>query len=222
MTTPEHLSTGTRPAGTDDEQGAAKAVREMFDQIAPRYDLLNHVLSLNIDRLWWWRSARRFRPVLLRPDAWILDICCGTGQMTMALLRRRPKDGRPILAADFSHRMLLRGAAKLASLGAIPFEADALHLPLPSSSIDLITTAFGFRNLANYREGLEEFHRVLKPRGNSGSWTSASRAVLWESSTPFISAACCLRSDPSSPEFQELTNTFPAPFNGFPLRRRCS
>ncbi len=168
MTTPEHLSTGTRPAGTDDEQGAAKAVREMFDQIAPRYDLLNHVLSLNIDRLWWWRSARRFRPVLLRPDAWILDICCGTGQMTMALLRRRPKDGRPILAADFSHRMLLRGAARLPSLGAIPFEADALHLPLPSSSIDLITTAFGFRNLANYREGLEEFHRVLKPRGELG------------------------------------------------------
>ena len=168
MTTPEHLSTGTSPAGTYDEQSAAIAVREMFDRIAPRYDLLNHVLSLNIDRLWWWRSARRFRSILSQPEARILDICCGTGQMTLALLERRPKNAKPILAADFSHQMLLRGAARLASHGAIPFEADALHLPLPSNSLDLITTAFGFRNLANYRHGLEEFHRVLKPGGELG------------------------------------------------------
>ena len=168
MTVPEHSSTGTHPAGTHDEQSAAKAVREMFDRIAPRYDLLNHVLSLNIDRLWWWRSARRFRTVLGRPEARILDICCGTGHMTLALLRRRPKHAQPILAADFSHQMLLRGAEKLVSRGAIPFEADALRLPLPSASIDLITTAFGFRNLANYRDGLKEFHRVLKPGGELG------------------------------------------------------
>jgi demethylmenaquinone methyltransferase / 2-methoxy-6-polyprenyl-1,4-benzoquinol methylase len=168
VTAPEMPAAGTQPPGTHDEQSAAAAVRGMFDRIAPRYDLLNHTLSLNIDRLWWRRTARRFRSVLARPEAQILDICCGTGHMTFALLRRRPKGGRPILAADFSHRMLLRGADRLISRGAIPFEADALHLPLPSASVDLITTAFGFRNLANYRAGLEGFHRVLKPGGELG------------------------------------------------------
>jgi demethylmenaquinone methyltransferase / 2-methoxy-6-polyprenyl-1,4-benzoquinol methylase len=161
-------STGTRPAGTHDEQSAAAAVREMFDQIAPRYDLLNHILSLNVDRLWWWRTARRFKSILEKPEAQILDLCCGTGHMTLRLLRRRPANAKPVLACDFSHQMLLRGKNMLAANGAFPFEADALHLPLPSASIDLIVVAFGFRNLANYQEGLEEFFRVLKPNGRLG------------------------------------------------------
>ena len=84
----------------------------MFDAIAPRYDLLNHVLSANVDRLWWRRAARRFRAVLADPDAAVLDICCGTGDMTMALLKRRPRGARPILAADFARAMLSRGAQK--------------------------------------------------------------------------------------------------------------
>src|ERR1035441_6546259 len=103
---------GARPPGTEDEAGAAQAVRQMFDAIAPRYDLLNHVLSANVDRLWWRRTARRFKPVLARPDAAVLDICCGTGDLTMALLRHRPKGARPILAADFARGMLRRGALK--------------------------------------------------------------------------------------------------------------
>ena len=160
--------TGAQPEGTGDEASAAAAVRSMFDQIAPRYDLLNHVLSCNIDRVWWRRTAGSFRQVLARPDAQILDLCCGTGDMTLALLRHRPKNGLPVLAADFAHQMLLRGAAKFIPRGAVPVEADALHLPLPSHSIDLLITAFGFRNLANYRAGLEEFYRTLKPGGELG------------------------------------------------------
>ena len=159
---------GAKPEGAEDEAGAAAAVRSMFDQIAPRYDLLNHVLSCNIDRLWWYKASRTFHQILARPEAQILDLCCGTGDMTLALLRRRPKQAQPILAADFAHQMLLRGAAKFAGKPAIPLEADALHLPLPSASLDLLTTAFGFRNLANYRAGLEEFYRVLKPGGEVG------------------------------------------------------
>jgi len=159
---------GAQPAGTSDQQSAARAVREMFDSIAPRYDLLNHVLSMNVDRLWWWRTARKFRTVLSKPDAVILDICCGTGDMTMALLRLRPADGMPILAADFAHQMLIRGNTKFAGHNVFAIEADALQLPLASGSVDLITTAFGFRNLANYRKGLEEFHRVLRPGGQFG------------------------------------------------------
>jgi demethylmenaquinone methyltransferase/2-methoxy-6-polyprenyl-1,4-benzoquinol methylase len=140
----------------------------MFDTIAPRYDLLNHVLSMNIDRLWWWRTAHRFKRVLSQPDANILDICCGTGDMTLALLRRRPKQARPILAVDFSHGMLARGAVKFSDKDAIAIEADALHLPMASNSLHLITTAFGFRNLANYEAGLREFHRALGPGGELG------------------------------------------------------
>ena len=164
---------GAKPQGATDEASAAEAVREMFDSIAPRYDLLNHVLSANVDRLWWWRAARRFRAVLANPDAAILDICCGTGDMTMALLKRRPQGARPILAADFARAMLSRGAQKFATREAgqpyaVPLEADALHLPLRSESLDLIVSAFGFRNLANYEAGLREFHRVLKPGGQLG------------------------------------------------------
>jgi demethylmenaquinone methyltransferase/2-methoxy-6-polyprenyl-1,4-benzoquinol methylase len=171
-------TTGAKPQGATDEASAAMAVREMFDAIAPRYDLLNHVLSMNVDRLWWWRAARQFRVVLADPDASVLDICCGTGDMTMALLKRRPEGARPIMAADFSRGMLARGAKKFGGPGvgaravgqpyAVPLEADALHLPLQSASLDLIVSAFGFRNLANYEAGLREFHRVLKPGGQLG------------------------------------------------------
>jgi demethylmenaquinone methyltransferase/2-methoxy-6-polyprenyl-1,4-benzoquinol methylase len=159
---------GAQPEGTRDEAGAADAVRSMFDQIAPRYDLLNHVLSFNIDRVWWRRAARSFRQVLSRPEAQILDLCCGTGDMTLALLRLRPENGRPVLAADFAHQMLVRGAAKFVPRGALALEADALRLPLPPGSIDLLITAFGFRNLANYQAGLREFYRALKPGGELG------------------------------------------------------
>lgn len=159
---------GAEPAGAHGEQEAALAVQAMFDSIAPRYDLLNHVLSGSIDRLWWWRTARRFRRTLAQPDARIADVCCGTGDMTMALLRRRPAHAAPMLAIDFSHQMLLRGAAKLRRQNAIPVEADALHLPLADNTLQLLTTAFGFRNLANYDAGLREFHRALAPGGELG------------------------------------------------------
>jgi demethylmenaquinone methyltransferase/2-methoxy-6-polyprenyl-1,4-benzoquinol methylase len=106
-------ATGAKPIGATDEADAAQAVRQMFDSIAPRYDLLNHVLSANVDRLWWRRAARRFKPVLADPEAAVLDICCGTGDMTMALLKHRPKG----CAADSWRRilheaMLSRGAQK--------------------------------------------------------------------------------------------------------------
>lgn len=169
-TTPEHeITTGARPAGTGDEAAAATAVQQMFDTIAPRYDLSNHVLSAGIDRWWWNRTARSFRNVLERPEAMVLDLCCGTGDMALALLRRRPAGTvAPILAVDFSHNMLSRGAAKFAPHNIIPIEADALHLPLASNALDLATSAFGFRNLANYEEGLAELFRVLRPGGQIG------------------------------------------------------
>ena len=165
--------TGAKPMGAESEAHAAQAVQQMFNAIAPRYDLLNHVLSANIDRLWWSRTASRFHAVLTDPNAAVLDICCGTGDLTLALLKHRSPGARPILAADFAHGMLRRGAQKFSRSqssrsSAIALEADALHLPVRSASLDLIVTSFGFRNLANYEAGLREFHRVLKPGGHLG------------------------------------------------------
>ena len=90
--------------------------------------------------------------------------------MTLALLKHRPINANeaPILAVDFSHQMLSRGAGKFAPHNIIPIEADALHLPLPDNSVDLVTSAFGFRNLANYEEGLAELYRILRPGGQIG------------------------------------------------------
>lgn len=161
-------SIGSRPAGASTEEASAQAVRAMFSELAPRYDLLNHVLSCNVDRFWWWRAARRFRHILARPEARVLDVCCGTGDMTRALLRRHPAQGELVMAVDFSAAMLAIAAKKLPGERVKIFEADALRLPLENGSADLITTAFGFRNLANYQKGLAEFFRVLAPGGEVG------------------------------------------------------
>jgi demethylmenaquinone methyltransferase/2-methoxy-6-polyprenyl-1,4-benzoquinol methylase len=167
---------GAAPEGASDQQSAARAVRDMFTAIAPRYDLLNHVLSFNIDRMWWRRTARAFRPIVNRPDARILDLCCGTGDMTFALRRQAGKSSPRILGADFSHAMLQRATAKSSAAqtqnrsSSMPnwIEADALNLPFPNAHFDLVTSAFGFRNLADYDAGLHEIVRVLRSGGECG------------------------------------------------------
>jgi demethylmenaquinone methyltransferase / 2-methoxy-6-polyprenyl-1,4-benzoquinol methylase len=190
---------GTRFEGAGDEQETSRRVREMFSGIAPRYDLLNHLLSGRLDNVWRRRVARRFAPTLARADSRVLDLCCGTGDLAFALARN---GAAQITGADFSHEMLAlarrkaaardgvtardnvaaardgvtaRGNAAAArddvgaSRATIEFvEADALHLPFADSTFDLVTTAFGFRNLANYDEGLKEIRRVLRPGGEIG------------------------------------------------------
>jgi demethylmenaquinone methyltransferase/2-methoxy-6-polyprenyl-1,4-benzoquinol methylase len=146
----------------------------MFTSIAPRYDLLNHVLSFNVDRLWWRRTARTFAHIFAQPDARVLDLCCGTGDMTFALRRRAGKHAPQILGVDFSHAMLQRAHAKshrtVATDHTTPrwIEADAISLPFPGQRFNLVTSAFGFRNLADYDAGLREIARVLKPGGECG------------------------------------------------------
>jgi demethylmenaquinone methyltransferase/2-methoxy-6-polyprenyl-1,4-benzoquinol methylase len=163
---------GTRPEGAVTEADASYKVREMFTQIAPRYDLLNHLLSLQLDRLWRAHTARRLQSILERPDALVLDLCCGTGDLAFALARAGKAR---IVGADFAHPMLVRAREKSAALAPpasqtevtpmLLFEADALRLPFASDSFDLVTSAFGFRNLADYEAGLREIQRVLRPGG---------------------------------------------------------
>jgi demethylmenaquinone methyltransferase/2-methoxy-6-polyprenyl-1,4-benzoquinol methylase len=226
-----------------DEASAASTVRQMFDSIAPRYDLLNHLLSANIDRLWWRRTARRFEAILARPEAAILDVCCGTGDLTMALLRLRPEGGRPVLAVDFAHAMLLRAVRKFAVRGserpsgrgrqtaaprAIPLEADALHLPLRDASIDLIVTSFGFRNLANYEAGLKEFHRVLKPGGElgilefgePGGLIGAAYGIYFRRVLPAIGRAICGK-DGAYNYLPTSVGAFPRPMMLIEMMQAC-
>src|SRR5271156_5017552 len=108
---------GAVPEGASDPASAARAVREMFTSIAPRYDTLNHVLSFNVDRLWWRRTARSFAQILAEPDSRALDLCCGTGDMTFALREQAGIGSPQILGADFSHAMLERARSK--SIGKI-------------------------------------------------------------------------------------------------------
>src|SRR5271154_7126477 len=103
MSNPAKLVVGAAPQGTTDASSAAHAVREMFTSIAPRYDLLNHVLSFNIDRVWWKRAARAFHEVLSRPEARVLDLCCGTGDMTFALRRQAAKPSLQTSHQSSSH-----------------------------------------------------------------------------------------------------------------------
>ena len=143
----------------------------MFTSIAPRYDLLNHLLSLHVDRLWWRRAARTFRHILVRADTRILDLCCGTGDLAFALESQAGKSSAQIVGADFSHAMLERAAIKSDRKGSkslLWIEADALKLPFPGSHFDLVASAFGFRNLADYDAGLREIARVLRPGGECG------------------------------------------------------
>ena len=140
----------------------------MFTCIAPRYDLLNHVLSMNIDKLWWRRTARAFTTILARPGSSVLDLCCGTGDMAFALLQESGTSSPRICGADFAHPMLQIAKQKSSGKSAAWIEADALSLPFGGECFDLVTSAFGFRNLADYDAGLREIIRVLKPGGEVG------------------------------------------------------
>ncbi len=163
--------TGAAPLDApSDERTSAAAVRRMFTAIAPRYDLLNHLLSFNVDRLWWRRAARTFADVLTRPQVRVLDLCCGTGDMTFALHRqaRKRNPSAQFSGIDFSHAMLARALAKSNATGIRWAEADALRLPFSDNQFQLVTSAFGFRNLANYDAGLREIYRVLAAGGEVG------------------------------------------------------
>ena len=153
------------PLGSpDNPRSTSQAVQKMFAAVAPRYDFLNHFLSLGRDIAWREATARELSPALARPESVALDLCCGTGDLAVAL--NRLTEGM-VIGSDFCRPMLeraqkktLRGARLIPLLG-----ADALALPFRDNSLDVVVVAFGFRNLASYTGGLREMQRVLKPGG---------------------------------------------------------
>ena len=153
--------------------GKRAYVRRIFSEIAPRYDLLNHVLSLNIDR-GWRRAALDELAWEKTPDDTYLDLCAGTLDVGAMLARSDGFRGR-VIGADFAEPMLRKGIGKAEPSKLAPVTADALALPLRDASMAGAIVAFGVRNLADLREGFEEVRRVLKP---------SARFVILEFSTP--------------------------------------
>lgn len=177
MTSPGEASLGTDAvearAAASGGTGKRAYVRRVFSEIAPRYDLLNHVLSLNIDR-GWRRAALADLEWRNRPNGTYLDLCAGTLDVGAMLARTAGFQGL-VLGADFAEPMLQRGIGKADPSRLAPVAADALQLPMRDASIAGAIVAFGVRNLADLTEGFQEVHRVLSP---------GARFVILEFSTP--------------------------------------
>jgi demethylmenaquinone methyltransferase / 2-methoxy-6-polyprenyl-1,4-benzoquinol methylase len=163
----------TPPAAPKRGVAREKQVQRIFSEIAPRYDLLNHVLSLNIDRSWRKKAVARLGWEE-RADGTYLDACAGTFDLSLELSGRPDFQGR-VVAADFAQPMLVQGASKIAELPVSPVCGDTLGFPFPDASFDGATVGFGVRNLADLPRGLAEFHRVLRP---------GRRLVILEFTTP--------------------------------------
>jgi demethylmenaquinone methyltransferase / 2-methoxy-6-polyprenyl-1,4-benzoquinol methylase len=149
---------------TANEIAHARAVREMFSGIAGRYDLLNHVLSVNIDKRWRRIVREKLGTVLDDPTAVVLDVACGTGDLSLELKKNAKAR---IIGSDFCHPMLAIAKDKTGEARElIPYvEGDAMRLPFADSTFNAVTIAFGLRNLSNFRDGLTELGRILKPGG---------------------------------------------------------
>ena len=139
----------------------AGRVREMFSNIANRYDLLNHLLSANVDKRWRRIVATKVRERISSSGACVLDVACGTGDLSLTLFETT---GARVVGTDFCRPMLAVAAGKVSSQ--VPLiEGDALRLPFRSGSFDAVTIGFGLRNLSNVENGLAELCRVVKPGG---------------------------------------------------------
>ena len=157
---------------TANEIEHARAVRAMFSGIAGRYDLLNHVLSMNIDKRWRRLVRQELQSILDDANATVLDVACGTGDLSIELQSHAKAR---VIGTDFCRPMLTVAAEKARQ---IPFiEGDAMNLGFADDSFDAVTIAFGLRNLSNFKDGLAELRRILKPGGKLGVLEFSSPVV---------------------------------------------
>ena len=171
---------------TADELKHARAVREMFSGIASKYDFLNHFLSVNTDKRWRRLVRRKLENELNNPQALVLDVACGTGDLSIELQQHAQAK---VIGTDFCRPMLAIAKEKNSKNQlSIPYvEGDALNLSFADNGFDAVTIAFGLRNVANWRDGLQELRRVLKPGG---------KLAILEFSTPLV------------PGFKQLFNLY--------------
>ncbi len=154
----------------------ARAVREMFSGIAGKYDFLNHFLSANIDKRWRRKVSAKLKDVLENPEAVVLDVACGTGDLSLEL---KTAGKAKVIGTDFCRPMLAIAKEKTEkSDEQIPYiEGDGMNLSFADKTFDAVTIAFGLRNFSNWQDGLKELHRVLKKDG---------RIVILEFSAPVV------------------------------------
>lgn len=171
---------------TSGELEHARKVREMFSRISPKYDFLNHFLSINIDKRWRKLVRKKLQDILDDKNAVVLDVACGTGDLSVEL----QKDSKAkVIGTDFCRPMLEIAAEKnaLENLSIPYIEGDAMKLPFPDNYFDALTIAFGLRNLSNWEDGLSELNRIIKPNG---------KLVVLEFSEPIV------------PGFREIYNVY--------------
>jgi demethylmenaquinone methyltransferase/2-methoxy-6-polyprenyl-1,4-benzoquinol methylase len=154
----------------------ARAVREMFSGIAKKYDFLNHFLSVNTDKRWRRLVSRKLKDILDREDALVLDVACGTGDLSVEL---QTAGKAKIVGTDFCRPMLEIAFDKNGkNQTSIPYiEADGMNLSFADNTFDAVTIAFGLRNFSNWQDGLVELHRILK---------SGGKLAILEFSTPVV------------------------------------
>ena len=171
---------------TDRELEHARAVREMFSGIAKRYDFLNHFLSVNTDKRWRRLVSRKLKDVLDRENALVLDVACGTGDLSVEL---QTAGKARVVGTDFCRPMLEIAFDKNAKNAlSIPYiEADGMNLSFADNTFDAVTIAFGLRNFSNWQDGLIELHRILKTGG---------KLAILEFTTPVV------------PGFKQLFNLY--------------
>ena len=136
-------------------------IRQMFGEIAGRYDFMNHFLSAGTDVYWRWQTVRMAAPFNNSP---ILDVCTGTGDLAFAF-RKKLNAAATVFATDFTHGMLKLGEEKRADRDVVFLEADTLSLPFPSDKFQVVSVAFGLRNVSSTIGGLKEMTRVCEPGG---------------------------------------------------------
>lgn len=161
---------------TSGELEHARKVREMFSRISPKYDFLNHFLSVNIDKRWRKLVRKKLKETLDDENAVVLDVACGTGDLSVELQKNSKAK---VIGTDFCRPMLAIAAEKnLSENLSIPYiEGDAMKLPFPDNYFDAVTIAFGLRNLSNWKDGLIELGRIIKPNG---------KLVVLEFSEPIV------------------------------------
>lgn len=171
---------------TSGETAHAQAVRQMFSGIAGKYDFLNHVLSVNIDKRWRTKVRKKLQEVLENPQAVVLDVACGTGDLAVELQQNAQAK---IIGTDFCRPMLSVAVEKnVKNKLSIPYlEGDGMNLAFADETFDAVTIAFGLRNFSNWEAGLKELHRILKKGG---------KVAILEFSSPIV------------PGFKQLFNLY--------------